>query len=71
MLGPSAPRYVLSKFYKWAAHFNPFHLSIEHIDGDKNVYADLLTRWTRGHRRNQRARGSVLALYRSFITERL
>lgn len=66
-LRPNAPRYVLSKVHRWAIHLSRFDFSIEHIDGVKNVFADLLTRWSKGHRQVSAASGKVMALYQAIV----
>lgn len=66
-LRPNAPRYVLSKVHRWAIHLSRFDFNIEHIDGVKNVFADLLTRWAKGHRQSQKACGNIRALYKSIV----
>lgn len=69
-LRPSAPRYVLSKVHRWAIHLSRFDFNIEHIEGSKNVFADLLTRWSKGHRQGQIATGNVMALYKALVPPR-
>lgn len=66
-LRPSSPRYVLSKVHRWAIHLSRFDFDIEHIEGSKNVFADLLTRWAKGNRQGQIASGNVMALYSSLV----
>ena len=49
-LEPSLGRHIISKVQRWALYLSRFSYTIEHISGDKNVCADMLTRWTRGNR---------------------
>eukprot|EP00171_Calliarthron_tuberculosum_P004595 IDg4595t1 len=49
-LVPTSPRHVVSKVQRWAMYLSRFDYAIEHIDGTANIFADLLTRWGRGHR---------------------
>eukprot|EP00171_Calliarthron_tuberculosum_P015922 IDg15922t1 len=38
-------RHVVHKVQRWAFRLAEFNFTIEHIAGDKNVWADILTRW--------------------------
>lgn len=49
-LQPTIGRHVISKVQRWAMFLSRFDFSIEHIDGCKNIFADILTRWVRGYR---------------------
>lgn len=44
-LRPSSLRQVLSKVFRWAIHLSRFQFSINHIEGSKNVFSDILMRW--------------------------
>ena len=41
---------MVSKVQRWALFLSKYTYVIEHIDGDDNVFADILTRWTKGYR---------------------
>ena len=47
---PTLGRHVASKVQRWAIYLSRFAYIIEHVDGDANVFADILTRWVRGYR---------------------
>lgn len=47
---PTLGRHIASKVQRWALYLSRFSYTIEHISGESNVCADMLTRWTRGHR---------------------
>ena len=49
-LEPVLGRHVVSKVQRWALFLSRYSYVIEHIDGDDNVFADILTRWTKGYR---------------------
>lgn len=42
---PSIPRHTASKLTRWAIKLSTYRFEIEHVAGEKNVLADLLTRW--------------------------
>lgn len=48
---PPLGRHVVSKVQRWALYLSRFEHTIKHIDGVKNVFADILTRWLKGYRR--------------------
>ena len=52
-LEPALGRHIVSKVQRWALYLSRFSYIIEHIRGEDNACADMLTRWTRGHRANQ------------------
>ena len=50
MLSPSrfqgtVARHVVHKVQRWAIRLAEFNFTVEHIPGEKNVWADILTRW--------------------------
>ena len=47
---PSFGRHKVLKVVRWALFLSSFNYRIEHIPGDRNVMADILTRWMRGYR---------------------
>ena len=49
-LAPVTGNHVVSKVQRWALYLSRFNYNKEHIDGNKNIFADILTRWGRGHR---------------------
>lgn len=53
-LEPVLGRHIVSKVQRWALHLSKYSYTIEHIEGDKNVMADIMTRWFSGYR-NKRA----------------
>lgn len=50
---PTTGRHIVSKVQRWAMYLSRFKYVIEHIDGERNIFADILTRWTRGYRLNE------------------
>lgn len=42
---PGIPRHTASKLMRWAIKLSAFRYVIEHLSGDQNVWADMLTRW--------------------------
>ena len=50
-LEPALGRHIFSKVQLWALYLSQFPYVIEHIVGEQNVIADMLTRWCRGYRR--------------------
>eukprot|EP00171_Calliarthron_tuberculosum_P001247 IDg1247t1 len=42
---PGIARHTASKLMRWAIKLSGFRYVVEHIPGDKNVWADMLTRW--------------------------
>ena len=49
-LEPALGWHVVSKVQRWALFLSKFTYVVEHIDGNNNVFADILTMWTRGYR---------------------
>eukprot|EP00918_Siedleckia_nematoides_P099937 GHVU01218606.1.p1 GENE.GHVU01218606.1~~GHVU01218606.1.p1 ORF type:complete len:1004 (-),score=109.13 GHVU01218606.1:721-3732(-) len=39
------PVYVLNKLHRWALELMNFDYEVHYLEGDKNVWADMLTRW--------------------------
>ena len=48
---PALGRHIVAKVQRWALFLSRFDYLIEHIDGARNVFADILTRWCRGYRK--------------------
>jgi transposase InsO family protein len=44
---PHAKRATIDRVHRWALQLRPFNYVIEHVDGEKNLWADLLSRWAR------------------------
>lgn len=42
---PGKPRHTASKFMRWALKLSSFRYIIEQVAGDRNVWADMLSRW--------------------------
>ena len=53
-LEPALGRHVVNKVQRWALFLSQFPYVIEHVDGDRNVFADILTRCLRGYRSERR-----------------
>lgn len=60
--------YMLAKVHRCAIYMSPFGFVIERIQGTENVFADLLTRWSRGHRINSADCGSTAISHQSKIS---
>ena len=41
----AAKKFTEEKLQRWALRLNAFPFTIEHVTGEDNVWADLLTRW--------------------------
>ena len=61
-LEPVLGRHVVSKVQRWALFLSRFSYVIEHIDGKSNICADILTRWTRGYRRDRSERLAICSM---------
>lgn len=68
-LRPNAPRYPLAIVHGWAVHVSRFKFVIEHIEGVKNVLADLLTRCSEGSRTRESVCVNVALLCQSGAPE--
>lgn len=62
---PALGRHVVSKVQRWALYLSRFSYVIEHIGGSANVFADILTRWARGYRNEQK----LLRVSRIIVTD--
>ena len=49
-LKPSLGRHIINKVHRWALYLSQFSYTIEHVEGENNVAADMLTRWYAGCR---------------------
>lgn len=45
---PGIPRHTASKLMRWALKLSAFRYVVEHLPGERNVWADMLTRWAVG-----------------------
>ena len=59
-LQPAMKRHAVSKVQRWAIFLSKFEYIIEHVDGSQNIFADILTRWTKGYRGNERVATSKI-----------
>lgn len=66
-LRPNSPMHVLSKVHRWAIHLSRFDFFINHIEGADNVFADILTRWSKGYRATSAQSRMIAALYEDII----
>lgn len=46
---PNSLRYVLSKVQRWAIHLSRFEFLLNDIEGSNNVFADILTSFSKRH----------------------
>lgn len=65
LLCSNSPRHVLSKMHRWAIHLSTFEFFINHIGGASIIFADILTRWSKGYRAVSAQR--VVALYADIV----
>ena len=54
-LEPALGRHVVNKVQRWALYLSQFPYLIEHVDGQNNIFADILTRWLKGYRSERKA----------------
>lgn len=47
---PSVGHHVVNKVIRWALYLSQFIYRIEHVPGDTNVMADIMSRWLGGYR---------------------
>ena len=47
---PGLGRHNLSKVQRWGLFLARFEYIIEHVDSEKNIIADMMTRWFKGYR---------------------
>jgi len=47
---PSLGRHAVSKVLRWALYLSRFSYVIEHVAGEKNIFADMISRWYKGYR---------------------
>ena len=59
---PILGSHAVSEVQIWAMYLSRFEYNIEHLDADANIFAEILTRWLKGYRVEQKvARKAVLA----------
>ena len=61
-LEPSLGRHIISKVQRWALYMSRFHYVIEHVKGEDNVFADILTRWMRGYRNESKGHTAICSM---------
>lgn len=66
-LRPNSPWYKLTRLRYWAMYVSRFGFIIEHIDYTGNVFADILTRYSKRYIWNNTVFSSVAAIYKSSI----
>ena len=54
LFNPSLGSHVVSKCARWALYLSNFRYAIRHIAGSSNVYADMMSRWLVGYRREKK-----------------
>ena len=54
-LNPALARHVVSKVQRWGLYLSRFAYAIEHVQGEKNIMAYIMTRWWRGYRGKRQA----------------
>jgi transposase InsO family protein len=65
LFSPNLKRHTLDKIQRWALRLSGLRYTIQHIPGESNVWADLLTRW--GVPQQVSVRAFSFRLYRSSI----
>ena len=48
-LDPARGWHIVNKVQRWGLYISKFSYIIEHIIGEKNVMAGIMTRWSRGN----------------------
>lgn len=66
-LQPALGRHIVSKVQRWALFLSRFPYVIEHVDGKANIFADILTRWTRGYRKEKKTLKTICSLLESSL----
>lgn len=51
---PNLGRHKVLKATRWEMYLSAFSYTFEHLHGEPNILADLMTRWMRGYRRHSR-----------------
>eukprot|EP00171_Calliarthron_tuberculosum_P001128 IDg1128t1 len=65
---PGLKKHTVGKVLRWAMTLSKFPYTIEHIDGNRNIFADILTRWLRGYRiEKSQLRISKLAIVKDIV----
>ena len=64
-LEPALGRHVVSKVQRWALFLSRFNYRIEHVSGEENVFADILTRWLKGYRDEPKRMRTICSLVRA------
>ena len=64
-LEPALGRHIVSKVQRWALFLSRFPYVIEHIEGKSNIFADILTRWTKGYRKQCKSMKTLFRLIES------
>ena len=59
---PSIARHIASKLLRWAIKLSAFKYVVEHIPGELNVWADMMTRWAVKPRKEMKLNGKSLSL---------
>jgi hypothetical protein len=67
LFSPNLKRHTLDKIQRWALRLSGLRYTIQHISGEDNVCADLLTRW--GVARSPPTRAKSVRIYRSAIDD--
>lgn len=61
-LEPAMGMHVVSKVQLWAIFLSRVDYSIEHIEGHRKIFTDILTRWTRGYRNERLSTRSICSI---------
>lgn len=61
-LKPMLGRHIVNKVQRWALFLSRFMYSIEHIAGERNVAADMMTRWYAGYRGKKKLERRITSL---------
>ena len=54
-LNPALARHMVRKMQRWGLYLSRFSYAIKHVKGEKNIMADIMTRWWRGYRGERQA----------------
>ena len=65
-LKPDIGSHAVPKILRWALFLSRFTYKIEHVMGEENIFADILTRWLKGYRTEKQ---SIKRTIRFFVSQ--
>lgn len=58
-MNPDLKAHIVKKVQRWALYLSQFTYYINHVPGDENIMADIMTRWCKGYRYSKISRIQV------------